>query len=603
MLYYGHMKTGFSGYRRVYGLLLNTYGKSWHVRVSFLLALISRTSKFVALPVAASQVIGSIAVKDYSQARDMVLIFSAFSALVGILSPLTRYIALLGENKIYASNMNRYFNALLAMDVKHFNESMTGYLTTATRQYSDSALQLVRKLRDSYFGTVFSIIVPVGVIFFVDRQLGLLVFALSSVQAVYLLWASQKVAPYRTRSREMYKYISGLISDAITNITAIKSTAQETVIAKNVGLNMKKETALFVARYKAQVFLIAGREFITVSFFLSLFWVTVGRISTGNIDIAGAALIISYAFLILTAIYDLSDAVDEHDDFVDKLLPAFEMLDRKNRIVDPEHPLSLGKVRGNIDCNNVDFAYSEQDTPVPVLVSFSLHIPAGQKLGIVGLSGAGKSTFTKLLLRFEDVTGGSICLDGTNIRDVTQSELRRNIAYVPQEPLLFHSTVAENIKLSKPNASETEIRQAASSAHALNFITSLPNGFDSVVGERGVKLSGGQKQRIAIARAVLQDAPIIVLDEATSALDSESEQIIKESFNEILKGKTAIVVAHRLSTLSEMDRIVLFEDGAIVEDGSHEKLLKSNGLYSKLWKRQQSHPETLETIDVQLKNL
>ena len=224
-----------------------------------------------------------------------------------------------------------------------------------------------------------------------------------------------------------------------------------------------------------------------------------------------------------------------------------------------------------------------------MLDNFSLTIPAGQKVGVVGLSGAGKSTLAKLLLRFDDVDSGSITIDGTDIRDVLQSDLRRQIAYVPQVPLLFHPTIKENILLSRPDATDEEVAKATKAAHAAGFIEHLPEKIDSVVGERGVKLSGGQKQRIAIARAVLQQSPIIVLDEATSALDSESEEIIKSSFKEILKGKTAIVVAHRLSTLSDMDRIIVISEGRIVEDGTHEKLTKDKGLYAKLWKRQQMH--------------
>lgn len=597
------MKVEFSRYRKVYALLWRTYGKDWHVRVSFLLALVSRVFKFVALPIAASQIIASIAVHDFGRARAMVLVFVLFSAGIGILSPLTRYIALLGENTIYAQMMNQYFTSLLQMDTRHFNETMTGYITSATRQYSDSTLQLLRKIRESYLTTVFSGIIPVIVIAYIDLPLGLLTLALTTLQASYMLWASQAIAPYRTSSREKYKQVSGLISDAITNITAIKATAQETTSAKQVAAEMKQESMLFIARYKAQVRLNAMREVITVSFFLVLFWITVDRISKGSIDIAAAALITTYAFTILAAIYDISNAVDEHDDFVDKIVPAFELLERQNTITDPARPKKLGTVEGVITCTNVDFAYKEGDDTVPVFNKLNLTIPAGQKLGIVGLSGAGKSTFAKLLLRFEEVDSGTISIDGVDIRDVRQNDLRRTLAYVPQEPLLFHSSIRENIRLSHPKASNAAIEGAAQAAHALNFITALPKGFDSIVGERGVKLSGGQKQRIAIARAVLQDAPVMVLDEATSALDSESEQIIKESFADILKNKTAVVVAHRLSTLSNMDRIILFENGRIVEDGSHSELLRKNGLYSRLWQRQQTHPEDLETVDVRLENL
>lgn len=596
-------KTDLSRYGKVYRLLFSTYGKNGYVRVSFLLALISRASKFVGLPIAASQLIASLAAQDYERARLMVLIFAAFSAAIGVLSPLTKYVALLGENKVYATLITTYFKSLLDRDVKYFNESMTGYITTAARQYSDNTINMLRKIRDSYLTTVFSIIVPIVVIAFVDPLLGFLVFVLSTIQAVYLVWASQKIAPYRTKSREIYKRISGLISDAITNIVAVKSTAQETEISERVGSGMREETQAFIERYKAQAKLIAVREVITVSFFLTLFWITVGRMSSGSVNVAGAVLVITYAFTILTAIYDLSDALDEHDDFVDKIIPAFELLEESNTVVDPKNAVALGNVKGEVEFKNVDFAYSEGNGSVSVFQSLNLQIPAGQKLGIVGLSGAGKSTLAKLLLRFEDIQDGEITIDSKPINSVKQSELRKNIAYVPQEPLLFHSTIAENIRLAKLDASDKEIESAAKSAYATHFINALPNGFESIVGERGVKLSGGQKQRVAIARAVLQNAPVILLDEATSALDSESEQIIKESFAGILKNKTAIVIAHRLSTLSDMDRIVLLHEGKIIEDGSHDDLLERGGVYAKLWHRQRLHPEELETRDASLSKL
>lgn len=597
------MKVGFSSYARVYGLLWRSYGQDWHVRVSFVTALISRTCKFIALPIIASQLIAALAIGNYPRARLLVLSFTFFSAMIGILAPLTRYIALLGENTVYARMMNTYFRSLLAMDTKHFNESMTGYLTAATRQYSDNTLQMLRKLRISYLTSVFSLVAPIAVIWYVDSLLGVVVLVMSLIEAGFLLWGSKKIDIYRAKSREKYRYVSGLISDAITNITAVKSTAQEIPIANNMGRHMREESLLFIDRYKAQVKLVAVREIITVSFFLSLFWIAVGRMNSGAVGLAAVVLIVTYSFTILSAIYELTDAVDEHDDFVDKILPALDLLDQTNAVSDPKRPKSLGKIKGEIRFQDVDFAYHEQNTAIPVFKKLKLYIPAGQKVGVVGLSGAGKSTMTKLLLRFEDIQSGSITVDGTDIREVKQAELRRNIAYVPQEPLLFHSSIAENIRLSKLDASDAELKKAARIAHALTFISALPSRFDSVVGERGVKLSGGQKQRIAIARAVLQNAPVMVLDEATSALDSESEQIIKASFKDILQNKTAIVVAHRLSTLSDMDRIVLLEDGVIVEDGTHKQLLKKNKLYAKLWRHQQQRPEDLETVDVRLKNL
>jgi ATP-binding cassette subfamily B protein len=231
-------------------------------------------------------------------------------------------------------------------------------------------------------------------------------------------------------------------------------------------------------------------------------------------------------------------------------------------------------------------AFTHADSDVPLFDNFNLAVRAGEKVGIVGVSGSGKTTLTKLLMRFADPTSGAITIDGTNIATVSQASLHDAIAYVPQEPLLFHRSVAENISYSKPGSSDADIRVAAKKAHADTFIKDLADGYDTLVGERGVKLSGGQRQRIAIARAILKDAPILVLDEATSALDSESEKLIQASLDSLMSDRTSVVIAHRLSTIAKLDRIIVLEHGEIVEDGSHDELLKNNGVYANLWKRQ-----------------
>ena len=207
-------------------------------------------------------------------------------------------------------------------------------------------------------------------------------------------------------------------------------------------------------------------------------------------------------------------------------------------------------------------------------------------MGIVGHSGAGKSTITKLLLRFNDITEGSITIDGQDIRNVTQDDLRSVISYVPQEPILFHRPIKENINYGKIDASQEEVIDVAIKAHADDFISKLPKGYDTLVGERGVKLSGGERQRVAIARAMLKDSPILMLDEATSSLDSISESYIQDAFTELMKGKTTIVIAHRLSTIQKMDRIIVLDKGKIVEEGTHKELLSKDGLYADLWNHQ-----------------
>ena len=229
---------------------------------------------------------------------------------------------------------------------------------------------------------------------------------------------------------------------------------------------------------------------------------------------------------------------------------------------------------------------SDGGVKTQVFKDFNLAIPGGQRIGLVGISGSGKTTLTKLLLRLADIQEGQILVDGQNVADITQQSLRRSIAYVPQEALLFHRSIAENISYGRPHATMDQIREAARQANALEFIEALPQGFDTITGERGIKLSGGQRQRIAIARAMLADAPILVLDEATSALDSESEAAVQEALARLMEGRTALVVAHRLSTVSSLDRIVVLSHGVIVEDGTHQELVEQGGEYARLWSRQ-----------------
>lgn len=252
-------------------------------------------------------------------------------------------------------------------------------------------------------------------------------------------------------------------------------------------------------------------------------------------------------------------------------------------IADKPNAKRLVKQKSEIVFDNVSFTYKNGKN---VLKNFNLTVASNEKLGIVGLSGSGKTTLINLLLRMYDVDTGAIKINGRDIRDLIQNSLHKNISVVPQDVTLFNRTILENIRYGAPNASRADVIQAAKHAYIHDFIMGLPNGYDTLVGNRGVKLSGGQRQRVAIARAILKDAPILVFDEATSALDSESEKYIQNALNRIMHGKTAIVIAHRLSTLRNMTRIVVIQNGKIVETGTHKQLLRANGAYRKLWNMQ-----------------
>jgi ATP-binding cassette subfamily B protein len=262
-----------------------------------------------------------------------------------------------------------------------------------------------------------------------------------------------------------------------------------------------------------------------------------------------------------------------------------EILGITPEILDPKEPEQVRIDRGDIRFKAVTFQHDGSDDAL--FTGLNLHIKPGEKVGLVGHSGSGKTTLTRLLLRFSDIQDGEILIDGQNIAKITQDDLRRHIAYVPQEPLLFHRSIAENIAYGSPEASQESIAAVAKMASADGFIATLPQGYETLVGERGVKLSGGQRQRIAIARAMLKNAPILALDEATSALDSESEMLIQKALWKLMEGRTAIVIAHRLSTIQKMDRIIVLEDGRVVEEGSHKELVaRQHGTYAKLWAHQ-----------------
>jgi ATP-binding cassette subfamily B protein len=297
---------------------------------------------------------------------------------------------------------------------------------------------------------------------------------------------------------------------------------------------------------------------------------------------------LTYTFNLIDEIWNVSNILRSYYQITGDAAETLEIIEQPAGIVDKSNKkLSVKNPSVVFDAISFTHDEGEDDASQSMLFDqFSLSIKSRQKIGLVGVSGSGKSSLLKLLMRFYDVADGKVLIDGQDVSMVTQESLHQNIAYVPQEPLLFHRTILENISYSRPKATEKEIREAAEQANALEFIEKLPKGFETMVGERGVKLSGGQRQRIAIARAILKDAPILILDEATSALDSESEKLIQDALEKLMKNRTSIVIAHRLSTIANLDRIVLLYDGRIQEDGSHDELLSKKGAYAKLWAHQ-----------------
>lgn len=305
----------------------------------------------------------------------------------------------------------------------------------------------------------------------------------------------------------------------------------------------------------------------------------------GAVSLTVVVLIQLYVVKLIAATMDIAEIIKRYEMYMGSAYePVRTMLIEptiKNKIV----TTSLGLCNGSeISFENVTFRYGDGNRTA--ISNFSLTVRTGEKIGIVGYSGSGKTTLTKLLMRFMDIQKGCIRLGGVDISDMDQQDLRTNIAYVPQEPLLFHRSIAENIAYGKPDATRKLIERLADDAFVTEFASDMPEGLETLVGEHGVKLSGGQRQRVAIARAMIKNAPILILDEATSALDSRSEKYIQKALWKLMKGKTAIVIAHRLSTIQKLDRIIVVDKGRIVQSGSHNELLNQAGIYAELWNHQ-----------------
>ncbi len=378
---------------------------------------------------------------------------------------------------------------------------------------------------------------------------------------------------------------TGYLADGITNVMAIKSFAgsqfENQQFDKITDKTQQRTFDLMRGSQKHMIFLSASSSPISA---LALFMAVVG-VMVFHANLATVFLIFSYTTLIVRQLWDFGNtSLRNYNRSFGDASDMVEMLQIEPDVKDPVKLEQSHIKDGVIEFRNVDFTH--EDAGEALFHKLSVSIAAGEKVGLVGRSGSGKTTFTRLLLRFSDIDGGEILIDSQNIAHITQDDLRRHIAYVPQEPIMFHRTLTENISYGKQNATDAEIKSASKVAHADEFIKKLPLSYETLVGERGVKLSGGQRQRIAIARAMLKDSPILLLDEATSALDSESEKLIQDALWKLMEGRTAIVIAHRLSTVQKMDRIVVLEDGKIVEQGSHNNLLAKKGVYAGLWKHQ-----------------
>ena len=479
------------------------------------------------------------------------------------------------------------FQHLLHRSVGFYNNQIGGKLISDVIDFISGFGMLINAGFISGFTFLTTTLIGLIIVLVSNWAIGLAIISLLTILVIWTIIESRKRSHIRNERLKISKALVSHLSDSIVNAVTVKTFAQEEAeFAKSKTISLK----LAEARkndWQRTVTSETQRMGLLLFMQVTLVLVLILIAKRDSHLLAAGIFAFTYTIGLISRFFNVNTIVRQVEDSFLQASSVTTLLKEDTEIVDTADAKPLNITHGEIQYKGVAFHYADAPSSQNVFTELNLHIKPGEKIGLVGHSGGGKSTFTRLLLRFDDISKGQILIDGQDIQGVTQSSLRQAISYVPQEPLLFHRTIKENIGYGKPDANQAEIEAAAHSAYAHEFITALPEGYDTIVGERGVKLSGGQRQRVAIARAMLKDAPILVLDEATSALDSESEKVIQEALWKLMEERTAIVIAHRLSTIQRLDRIVVLANGKIVEEGSHKELLNiANGTYAKLWAHQ-----------------
>lgn len=482
---------------------------------------------------------------------------------------------------------SRYYQHIMSLPQSYFDTELTGKIINRMNRGIQDIGDFIQMFSNNFLQFIFSTIFTLIIVAYYSWPVALMLLALYPIFIWMTAKTSNKWQNYQKEINEHIDVASGRFAESVLQIKVVKSFIQESRELK--FFNKKVQNAVDTTKPQSRYWHnqdVARRAVLSLIFF-GVFMLVFVETARGVYTIGEMVLLIQYSMLIRIPIFSISFLVDRTQRAVANSKDFFEVMSQESEISDHENAQPIRIKQGKISYQNIDFAYDK----TKVLNKLSFDVESDSKVALVGESGEGKTTITNLLLRLYEPSKGQIIIDEQNINNVTQSSLREKIGVVFQDPALFSGTIRENIAYSKVGAKNSEIIAAAKAANADEFISKLDNGYDTEIGERGLKLSGGQKQRIAIARALLKDAPILVLDEATSSLDSKSEYMVQEALERLMCGRTTIIIAHRLSTIQHVDKIITIRGGKVDEIGSPAKLSKSGGIYAQLLKMQTGKTE------------
>ena len=565
------------------------YLKARHALLGIMVFETGQAACAILLPYAIKEIIDAVTKANetgadiFTATQDALILFGLLNLGIVLFSRASGALLVMTGPKLRAKIRKSLFSYLQHHSHRYFISHFAGSLANRIAEVSMSCMHALWTIAFDFYPLIIKSLVAFFILFTASEKLALVLGLWLGVYIYVSYLLAKRCRKYAEDFAAARSLVTGKIVDSVTNVMNAKMFArrqfEEDYLTDylNHEVDHAQRTFWYMEKLRWFQFIAAMILMIGMVGYALKIW------SEGNMTVGEFSMVAGLAIMLIEAARGLSRSFLEFFEYLGNISDGVSIFIQPHEIVDkPDAPL-LKVEQGEIKFSDVSFTYHEG---LQVFDHLSVTIQPKQQIGLVGFSGSGKSTFVNILLRLFEPQSGSIKIDGQNILDVTQDSLRENISMISQDPQLFHRSLMENIRYGRLDATDDDVIEAAKKAHAHEFILQTEKQYESLVGERGVKLSGGQRQRIAIARAILKDAPILILDEATSALDSVTEKKIQQGMENLMKGRTVVVIAHRLSTISHMDRILVFDQGEIIEDGSHQQLLSLDGHYAQLWNMQ-----------------